>query len=220
MSTDTTLDKIYQRRFSPDLKFRQAMWQVLCREFFQQYVPTDSTIMEIGAGYCEFINSIQGRRRIALDLNPDVHKYAGEGVEVINNSSTNLTALPDSAIDIAFASNFFEHLTREDIVQTMREVYRVLKPGGRFLILQPNIRFCQRDYWMFFDHITPLDDRSLSEALETNGFAVIKNLVRFLPYTTKSRLPNSILLLRAYLKLPLAWRIFGQQSFLVARVEK
>src|SRR4029077_19148996 len=110
----------------------------------------------------------------------------------------------------------FEHLTRGDIVRTMREVARVLKPTGRFLILQPNIRFCARDFWMFFDHITPLDQYSLAEALEISGFRVVHTIVRFLPFTTKSRLPNSLFMVRLYLKTPLLWRIFGQQTFVVA----
>jgi len=40
--------------------------------------------------------------------------------------------------------------------------------------------------------------------------------VRFLPFTTKSRLPNSLFLVRLYLQIPLLWRIFGQQTFVVA----
>jgi SAM-dependent methyltransferase len=119
-------------------------------------------------------------------------------------------------VDIAFASNFFEHLTREDIVATMREVARVLKPTGHFLILQPNIRFCARDFWMFFDHITPLDQYSLAEALEISGFRVVRTIVRFLPFTTKSRLPKSLFMVRLYLRLPLLWRFFGQQTFAIA----
>lgn len=34
-------------------------------------------------------------------------------------------------------------------------------PAGRLLILQPNVRYCGRDYWQFFDHITPVDDRAV-----------------------------------------------------------
>jgi hypothetical protein len=39
---------------------------------------------------------------------------------------------------------------------------------------------------------------------------------RFLPFTTKSRLPRSTKLVRAYLAFPPAWRLLGKQSFLVA----
>ena len=85
------------------------------------------------------------------------------------------------------------------------------------LILQPNVRYCYRDYWMFFDHITPLDDRSLVEALEMTGFRPTTVIARFLPFTTKSRLPKSIALLRIYLSIPLLWRVLGAQSFIEAR---
>jgi SAM-dependent methyltransferase len=210
------VQSIYERRFEGTLEFRRRMWSVLCHDFFQRYVPREATVLEIGAGYCEFINHIEARRRIAVDLNPDTSRHAGPGVEVHRTSTTDMAPVPDGSVDIAFASNFLEHLTRDDILATCREVRRTLRRGGRFLILQPNIRYCGHDYWQFFDHITPLDDRSLTEALEISGFRVVECIRRFLPFTTQSALPHSPALVRLYLKLPLAWRIFGQQSFLVA----
>lgn len=206
----------YERRFADTLAFRRQMWDVLCREFFQAHVPASATVVEIGAGYCEFINHIRAERKVAVDLNPDTRRHAGPDVSVIMSSTVRIEGLDDGTADVVFASNFLEHLTREDILATLREVRRVLKPGGRFLILQPNIRYCREDYWQFFDHITPLCERSLTEALETTGFRVTHMLGRFLPFTTQGLLPNSILLLRLYLKLPLLWRVFGQQSFAIA----
>ncbi len=207
---------IYQRRFADTLAFRRRMWAVLCRRFFQRYVPRQATVVEIGAGYCEFINHIQAGRKIAVDLNPDTRTHAGPDVTVVTSSTSDMRALTDGTADVVFASNFLEHLSRDEILATLREVRRVLTPGGRFLVLQPNIRFCKEDYWQFFDHITPLCERSLTEALETTGFDVVYCLPRFLPFTTQGRLPNSIGLLKLYLTLRPAWRIFGQQSFLIA----
>lgn len=145
-------------------------------------------------------------------------RYANAEVEILATSSTDLSALASRSIDIAFASNFFEHLSRHDIVLTMREVARVLRPDGKLLVLQPNYRCCYRNYWMFFDHITRLDHHSLIEALETSGFRAVELLPRFLPYTTKSRIPQSKLLVRAYLRVPLAWRFLDQQAFAVAEI--
>lgn len=207
---------IYERRFADTLAFRRGMWDVLCREFFQRHVPETATVVEIGAGYCEFINHIRAGRKIAVDLNPDTRTHAGPDVTVLTTSTSRIEGVDDGVADIVFASNFLEHLPREEILATMREVRRILKPGGRFLILQPNIRYCREDYWQFFDHITPLCERSLTEALEMTGFRVVSMLGRFLPFTTQGRLPNSLLLLRLYLKLRPAWRLFGQQSFAVA----
>ena len=115
-------------------------------------------------------------------------------------------------------SNFLEHLrTREDILRTLREIYRILKTGGRVLVLQPNIRYAYKEYWDFFDHHIPLSDNSLAEALQIEGFDIEKVIPRFLPYTTKSSIPQNTFLIKLYLKLPVAWKIMGKQAFVVAR---
>ncbi len=206
---------IYNRRFSPDINFRQKMWALLCHDYFQKHVPEDSTILEIGAGYCEFINNIHAKRKIALDINSDVEIHASQSVETIVSRSERIQYLSDASINIVFTSNFFEHLTRDAIVATIQEVNRVLTSGGKFIILQPNIRYCSNDYWMFFDHITPIDDRALVEVLEVNHFRVLSNIPRFLPYTTKSFLPKSLFMIKLYLKLKLIWPIIGQQALII-----
>ena len=211
------LENIYKRRFGDDLKFRDKMYAILCNKFFQKYIPKDAVVLDIAAGYCEFINNIIARKKIALDLNVDVGKYADNDVEIILSSSTDMSQVKSNSIDIAFTSNFFEHLSKPDIIKTIKEVIRVLKKDGKFLILQPNIRFCSKDYWMFFDHTTPLDDRSITEVLEVNGFRVVECKPKFLPYTTKSKLPKSTLLLKIYLKIPLIQRIIGKQAFIYAQ---
>ena len=211
------LKKIYARRFTPDLAYRAGMWRILCRDFFQDYVDRSSRVVEIGAGYCEFINNIEAAQRTAVDINPDLKQYTAPGVKAVLARTDRMRRVRSSSADVVFASNFFEHLTREEIVGTLHEVHRVLAPGGRFMILQPNVRFCGRDYWMFFDHVTPIDDRALVEVLEVNGFEMVKVIPRFLPYSTKSALPRQYLLIRLSLRLPVLWRLFGQQSFLLGR---
>ena len=49
------------------------------------------------------------------------------------------------------------------------------------------------------------------------GFEVERMIPRFLPYTTKSRLPQHPALVAAYLRLPIAWRVMGRQALMVAR---
>ena len=44
----------------------------------------------------------------------------------------------------------------------------------------------------------------------------MKTVVRFLPYTTKGRLPTDHRLVRLYLRVPLAWRLLGQQTLYIA----
>ncbi len=213
---DQQIGAMYRRRFHGMGAFRRDMWRVLCRDWFQRFVPAGSTVVEVGAGHCEFINAIQADRKIAVDINPDTAEHAAGDVEIVLADSTAMDAVDSRSVDVVFMSNFLEHLGRDAIADTFTECRRILKPAGRILVLQPNVRYAYRDYWMFFDHVTPIDDRALCEILEVVGFAVSRNIPRFLPYTTKSRLPKSLFLLRLYLKIPLLWRFLGGQAFVVA----
>jgi SAM-dependent methyltransferase len=216
---DDIVEKIYKRKFGPDVEFRQEMYKVLYRDFLRRYIPKNAVLLDVAAGYCPFINNIEAGRKIAVDMNADIRKFASNDVEVVVSKSTDMRKIKDKSVDVVFTSNLFEHLNRADIVKTIREVKRVLKKDGRFLIIQPNYRFCYRDYWMFFDHITPLDDRSMCEILEINGFRIEECKPRFLPYTSKGNLPKSLTLLRLYLRLPSIMRVFGGQMFIYASKE-
>ncbi|WP_239557992.1 class I SAM-dependent methyltransferase [Nocardioides cavernae] len=196
---------------------RGDLWTVLCRDYFQRWVPETSTVLDIAAGHCEFINNIVAGRKLAVDLNPDLINHAAADVEATVSRSDALHHLADHSVDRVFISNFFEHVPREVILSTLVEARRVLRPDGKLLVLQPNVRYCARDYWMFFDHITPVDDRALVEAFTAAGLDVELNIPRFLPYTTKSRLPSGPRLVAIYLKVPLAWKVLGAQAFLVGR---
>jgi SAM-dependent methyltransferase len=214
--TSEELKRLYGHRFGEEAEKRDDIWKVLCSAFFQRWIPLDATVLDIAAGHCEFSNNIRAARRIAVDLNPDVRARAAEGVEALISRSDDLVEIPDGAIDRIFISNFFEHLPREGILATLRESRRVLKSDGKLLLLQPNIRYAARNYWRFFDHITPIDDRAMVEAFAQTGFDVERSIPQFLPYTTKGRLPSGAFLVRMYLAVPLAWKFLGGQAFMVA----
>ena len=213
------IEKLYYTRFGPvEQEKKRRLWKVLCREFFQKFIPADAVVLDIGAGYCEFINNIRAAAKYAVDLNPDTPLLAGPGVKVFNSQATKLDFLEDNAVDIVFMSNFLEHLdTKSEVLSVLKEAHRVLRQDGSILILQPNIKYAYKEYWDFFDHNIPLSDKSLAEALELAGFKIERIYPRFLPYTTKSRLPWNDLLVMAYLKIPLAWNILGTQAFIIGK---
>jgi hypothetical protein len=103
------------------------------------------------------------------------------------------------------------------VLTQMREVRRVLKPGGRMIVLQPNIRYVGAAYWDYIDHKVAITDRSLAEAAVLSGFEVERLIPRLLPYSTRSRLPQHPALVRAYLHVPLAWHLLGKQALMVAK---
>jgi ubiquinone/menaquinone biosynthesis C-methylase UbiE len=211
------IDKIYQARFdTATIQARRELWNVLVEQFLQQYVPTDASVADIGGGYCEFINAVRCRKKYVIDLNPDVRSYADPDVEIIMSDASEISALPDASLDVAFASNFFEHLpSKEVLFEVLAEIRRVLKSGGKLLIIQPNIKYAYREYWDFIDHHLPLTENSLGEALITTGYRVDECIPRFLPFSVNSSPSKSTKLLRLYLKMPPAWKLFGKQMFMI-----
>jgi ubiquinone/menaquinone biosynthesis C-methylase UbiE len=212
------LESLYKIRFnaSKEIETKNRIWQVLCKDFFQRYVSEKAIIVDFAAGYCEFINNIIGGKKIAVDLNTETKSYADNDVEYLNEN-VGATSLKDSSADLVFMSNFLEHLgSKEEVLSILSEAYRILKSGGSIIILQPNIKYVGGSYWDFFDHQTPLTDKSLVEALKLSGFQPQIVIPRFLPYTTKSALPNATFLIKIYLKIPLLWRFFGKQTLAIA----
>jgi hypothetical protein len=102
----------------------------------------------------------------------------------------------------------------------LKQVFRSLKPGGQLIALGPNVKFLSGMYWDFWDHHLPLTEKSLEEGLKIQGFEVVRCIDRFLPYRMPQGVQYPILLLKLYLKLPFAWRIWGMQFFLVAQKPK
>ncbi len=214
------LANLYGRRFSEaETRSKANAWTVLCEAIFQQYVPEDGTVLDLGAGRCEFINRIRAERRIAVDLNPDTLRHAEPGVEVILTSSSDLSGVAPGSVDTVFTSNFFEHLPgKDELVNTLREVHQILRPGGPIVVMMPNIRYLPGRYWDFLDHHLPLTHLSLAEALALTGFQPTRIVPRFIPYTSKdSRIAVPQAAVRAYLALPLAWRLVGRQMLVVAQ---
>ncbi len=215
----TRLKDIYRQRFSrAEYESRNALWEVLCRHFFQRYIAPNATVLDLAAGNCEFINHIQADAKIAVDLNEDVRQHAAPDVRIVLAYSHAMSEVESESVDVVFVSNFFEHLPDKGaFLATLTEIRRVLKRGGKLLILQPNIRLLNGAYWDFIDHLLPLTQHTLAEALELVEMPIEVMRVRFLPYTTRSRLPRAPLLVRLYLLFPPAQWLLGKQTFVVAR---
>src|SRR5262249_41703303 len=155
--------------------------------------------------------------RIAVDLNPDTSRFAAPGVEVHRLPLERLSEVVEpGTVDLAFASNVFEHLRGPDaLLAVLANVRTVLRPGGPVRIMQPNVRVVGGAFWDFFAHTRPLSERGMTEALEVAGFRVVECRARFLPYTTKSRLPQWAFLVRLYLRFRLAQFLLGKQMLVL-----
>ena len=218
MST-VDLSKLYRIRFTENESSRKNdIWRVICGNFIDKFVDPADTVVDVACGYGELLNNIAARRKIGIDLNADARTFLAPDVEFHQCPATELASVVHNEADVVFTSNFLEHLPDKKALDLfLDQVMLALKPGGRYLILGPNLRYLPGEYWDFYDHHLGLTHLSLSEALRLKGFEIDLCIDRFLPYSTQGSLPTHPLLVWLYLKFPLAWRLLGKQFFIVAR---
>lgn len=220
MLGENGLSILYNNRFAMNAIIKKSsIWKILCRHFFQKWVGEDAFVVDVACGHGDFINNIRANKKIGLDLNIDSKKYLSNDVDFhVCNAKSIVQTIGAGVADVLFTSNFLEHLhTKSELEHFLDQVMGVLKQGGQYIILGPNLRYLPGQYWDFYDHHLGLTDRSLCEVLCLKGFSIEVCIDKFLPFTTKSRLPQYAWLVYLYLKLPFVWRFFGKQFFIVAR---
>ena len=210
------LKEVYDLRFDQaDQAAKDAIWRELGR-YLQRYIKPEARVVDIACDVGYFIRNIRAGERWATDIRDMGSALPGD-VRFVHASGLDLAdVMPNDYFDIAFFSNYLEHLaSTEAVLQQLKVAFALLRPGGRMLILQPNIRLVGGAYWDFIDHQTALTEKSLAEAATMAGFRTERVIARFLPYTTKSRLPQSPLLVRAYLAFPPARWLMGKQTLYI-----
>ncbi len=198
----------------PWLEARRGVWREIVRHV-RRDTRGANTVLELGAGYCDFINQYPAPRRIAFDLNPDMRRYAAAGVELRIEDCLALPGVEADSVDLVFASNFLEHFDATEVDRLLASVARVLRPGGRLALLQPNHLRCADHYFDDPTHKTIFDHRNIVPLLERHGFGLVRVDPGLLPFSMKSRAPKWPLLVRLYLLSPV--RPMAAQMYVVAQ---
>jgi 2-polyprenyl-3-methyl-5-hydroxy-6-metoxy-1,4-benzoquinol methylase len=211
-------EQVYQQRWTEaELRNVSRVWETLVKKFFQPIVGKDAKVLDIGCGFCHFLNNLQAKEKVGVDANPVAGRYASDDVTFHSTADLSLKTLQSQYFDCVFISNFLEHLENSmQVIDLLKRVKELLRPEGKLIILQPNFRLVGAAYFDFIDHKTILTDKSLEEALTITGFAIKSKIIRFLPYTTKSRIPQHPALVRFYLWFRPLWFFMGKQSLFVA----
>lgn len=215
------LDRLYGRRFAGRQEYRNRVWQVLIRHYFQKFVAADAQVLDLGCGYGEFINNVKCAAKFGMDLNPQTGRLLAPEVRFLQQDCSAAWPLPEHSLDVVFTSNFFEHLPdKRTLGATLQQAHRCLKPGGKLIAMGPNIKYVPGAYWDFWDHHLPLTELSLSEGMRSLGFDIEVCIPRFLPYTMVNAPQYPLVFLRVYLALPVFWRFWGRQFLVVGVCRK
>jgi len=198
---------------------RAVVWKEIVR-YLNLYLKDKKTILDLGSGYCDFINNVSASERIAVDMSLDSAKYIEKGVRFVQSVATDLSAVATATVDVVFASNLLEHLTDAELDLCMQEVKRVLKSGGLFISMQPNYRYSYKTYYEDPTHKKVFSHTALESFLISHSFEIVKKMPKFLPFSLKSRpsiIPIHPLIIRTYLNSP--YKPFAGQMLFVSRVK-
>jgi SAM-dependent methyltransferase len=193
----------HELHLTPD-PARTPVWQAIAAHL-ARWIPQNGAVLEIGAGYCDWINSVRAGRRVAVDRWPSFVTYASPDVEaIVLDLATGFGNIGDGTFDAVLASNVLEHFSPDDVADVVSGVRRVLRPGGRLLVIQPNFRYASRAYFDDYTHRSIFTDVSLPALLRVHGFAIDRVEPRFLPYSMRhARIPIARWLVSAYLRSPI-----------------
>lgn len=215
---EAVLKRLYQARFSSGEAYRMRVWRTICTVFFSRYVPKTAAVLDLGAGWGEFMAGIDAQKKYAMDLNPETGDHLPPGVTFLHQDCSRQWPVASGTFDVVFTSNFLEHLPdKPSIMRTVAEAYRCLKNDGLFIVMGPNFKYASRQYWDFWDHHIPLTELSCTELLLCTGFTIERTVARFMPYSMSNGNEPPLFLVGLYLRFPFLWPFFGKQFLVIGR---
>lgn len=146
-------------------------------------------VLDIGCGDGAFLKRAAQIGWEAWGVEPDAKATARlSGFKVLQGSLPNIP-LPDASFDFITLSHVIEHL--HDPVAALKEIHRLLKPGGQVWIATPNIEsFGRRLFgatWIGIQsptHLVLFNRRAMRHAFASSGFQT----ARFMPMHAQAKI--------------------------------
>ncbi len=154
--------------------------------FLAPYLDGQTTYLEVGCGDATLTFAVAAKIAAAygLDVTPELIDTAGApgNFRFVPTDGTTIP-LPDSSIDLAYSNQLLEHLHPDDAATHLREVRRVLRPGGRYLCRTPSRVTGPHDVSCYFAdeahglHLREYDSASIRTLFRDAGFTATKFLL-------------------------------------------
>lgn len=146
-ATDSTAREAILAGVGADEKRFWASGEEHAARYFLPLIGADDVVLDLGAGIGRIARAIAPhcRRVILADVSAVMLRRARRALRGVPNadfvktSGRSLTSVPTASIDVAYSFLVLQHIEREDMICYLRELWRVLKPGGLFRFQVPNL---------------------------------------------------------------------------------
>lgn len=165
-------------------------------QWIRQQLPSRATcIADIGCGIGALFDVIGRSRVVGVDYCNDGLTHTRRRYPEIPLYCAYAESLPfaDGSLDAITLQHVIEHI--EPSKNALREWFRVLKPGGRLIMLTPNAHFCDPSVFEDTSHVHIFDHHDLHQAVTQRGFEMIELRTLGLPW------------FRHYHTIPMGWRL-------------
>ena len=148
----------------------------LCNYLFQRFdMKEGDKILDVGCGRGDFI---KGFKDLGLEVfGIDREKGNSEmlkGIEVrLSDIENDSFPFSDETFDIVFSKSVIEHFWKPD--NFIKECRRVLKPGGRIIVMTPDWQSQRHIFYDDFTHVHPYTQISVKDMLKIYNFQDVES---------------------------------------------
>jgi SAM-dependent methyltransferase len=119
------------------------------------YLRPGCTFLEVGAGDCALAARVAQKagKVFAVDISARSRMLRlPRNVRFVKTSGTDI-GVPIETVDVAFSDQLMEHLHPDDALAQLRNIRRVLKPGGVYMCVTPNRLYGPSDVSGYFEDV-------------------------------------------------------------------
>lgn len=161
------IDTIYDSKLRPLTSYPDKLAQYLFNRFEMK---KGDKLLDLGCGRGDFSKAFANQGLAAEGA--DIEQTKSEIISGINVKHFDLEKInypyPDNHFDVIFSKSVFEHI--DDPTVFLNEQKRILKPGGRMIILTPDWESQIKIFWNDYTHKRPYTILGLSNVLKIFNF--------------------------------------------------
>ena len=143
----------------------------LARYLFDRFgLKPGDKLLDVGCGRGEFLRGFMecGVEGFGVDQSRVSENYCPDATLRISDIENDGIPYEDNSFDVVYSKSVIEHFHYPE--RMVKEIFRVLKPGGIVVTLCPDWEFNYRIYFEDYTHRTPFMQSSLRDIFVIHGF--------------------------------------------------